>query len=442
MFQRFTYRDILRDQIRTSRAKLQSIQLLTDLAPQFGYASGMREALRSAVRDKPDPQAFAKTRGAHARGAILMGAVFDGFFRTYERRVGDLLRLGGVAEGQLSATLDPELVDRITNEVAILADYVLRMCFRAFDYLPPLDLTFGDFLRALVTADYEVSPRDPTELRFNIIEAFRERGIYADVESLAEEALLLRLPDDLDPPRLDEAVLPHLAELFVTTAGALDETARPEPPPAVSMTKTARGPSSFELYERQVGEGFEEDDELQSDASIGMTPMYEDLGDRDEPTRKRLSDDSKVRSEIANALAAYERNADILGLVSDSSRPIAVKGFSPVYRVGVDQRLIVELVAQYVQTDRSRDFGGLHPRAGSTVVFDSKGYVRLIIAKPLTHQATAPRYAGLAAQRAQRTDDYIEDRPQRSAMAWCDDAYEGQRMQLRMDLRALHGGAS
>ena len=200
-------------------------------------------------------------------------------------------------EGQLSAMLDPELVDRITNEVAILADYVLRMCFRAFDYLPPLDLTFGDFLRALVTADYDVSPRDPTELRFNIIEAFRERGTYADVESLAEKALLLRLPDDLDPPRLDEAVLPHLAELFVTTAGALDETARPEPPPAVSMTKTARGPSSFESYERQVGEGFEEDDELQSDASIGMTPMYEDLGDRDEPTRKRLSDDSKVRSD-------------------------------------------------------------------------------------------------------------------------------------------------
>ena len=76
-------------------------------------------------------------------------------------------------------------------------------------------------------------------------------------------------------------------------------------------------------------------------------------------------------------------------------------------------------------------------------MFDSKGYVRLIIAKPLTHQATAPRYAGLAAQRAQRTDDYIEDLDLNDPrMAWCDDAYEGQRMQLRMDLRALHGGAS
>jgi hypothetical protein len=175
-----------------------------------------------------------------------------------------------------------------------------------------------------------------------------------------------------------------------------------------------------------------------------MTPMDEDLGDRDEPTRKRLSDDSKVRSEIANALAAYGRaNADILGLVNNSSRPIAVKGFSPVYRVGVDQRLIVELVVQYVQTDRSRDFGGLHPRAGSTVVFDSKGYVRHIIAKPLTHKSTAPRYAGLAAQRAQRTEDYIEDLDLNDPrMAWSDDAYEEQRMKLRMDLRALHGGAS
>ena len=444
LFQRFTYRDILRDQIRTARAKLRSIELLTDLAPQFGYASGMREALRSAVR-KADPQAFAKTRGAHARGAILMGAVFDGFFRTYVRRVADLLRLGGVAEGQLSATLDPDLVDRITNEVASLADYVLRMCFRAFDYLPPLDLTFGDFLRALVTADYEVNPRDPTELRFNIIEAFRERGIYADVASLAEEALLLRLPDHLDPPRLDEAVLPHLAELFVTTAGALDETARPELPSTVTTTKkTPRGPSSFESYERQVGEGFAEDDDLQSDASIGMAAMDEDFGDRDEPTRKRLSDDSKVRSDIAVALATYGcLNADILGLVDAPDRPIAVKGFSPVYRVGVDQRLIVELVVQYVQTDRSRDTGGLHPRAGTTVVFDSKGYVRHIIAKPLTHPANAPRYAGLAAQREERTSAYIDDLDLNDPrMAWPDAAYESQRMQLRMDLRALHGGGS
>lgn len=441
LFQRFTYRDILRDQIRTARAKLRSIELLTDLAPQFGYASGMREALRSAVR-KSDPQAFVKTRGAHARGAILMGAVFDGFFRTYERRVADLLRLGGVAEGQLSATLDPDLVDRITNEVASLADYVLRMCFRAFDYLPPLDLTFGDFLRALVTADYEVNPRDPTELRFNIIEAFRERGIYADVASLAEEALLLRLPDDLDPPRLDEAVLPHLAELFVTTAGALDETARPEPPSSMTTTKTPRGPSSFESYERQVGEGFEEDDDLQSDASIGMAAMNEDLGDRDEPTRKRLSDDSKVRVDIATALATYgRRNAGILGLVDAPDRPIAVKGFSPVYRVGVDQRLIVELVVQYVQTDRSRDLGGIHPRAGTTVVFDSKGYVRHIIAKPLVHPANAPRYAGLAGQRETRTNDYIEDLDLSDPrMAWPDKAYERDRMKFRMDLRALHGG--
>lgn len=443
LFQRFTYRDILREQIRTSRAKLRSIELLTDLAPQFGYASGMREALRSAVRGKPDPQAFAKTRGAHARGAILMGAVFDGFFRTYERRVSDLLRLGGMAEGQLSATLDPDLIDRITTEVASLADYVLRMCFRAFDYLPPLDLTFGDFLRALVTADYEVNPRDPTELRFNIIEAFRERGIYADVASLAEESLLLRLPDELDPPPLPEYVLPHLAQLFVTTAGALDETARAEWRATETETRTPRGPSSFESYERQVGEGFAEDEELQSDASIGMAAMDEDFGDRDEPSRKRLSDDSKVRSDIASALAEYGRDHHgLLGLAAPAVRPIAVKGFSPVYRVGADQRLIVELVVQYVQTDRNRDLGGIHPRAGTTVVFDSKGYVRHIIAKPLTDATTDRRYVQLAARREERTDAYIEDLDLYDPrMAYPDQAYQDNRMKLRMDLRALHGGA-
>jgi hypothetical protein len=35
------------------------------------------------------------------------------------------------------------------------AQTVLEMCIRALDYLPPVDITFGDYLRAIVTAAYE-----------------------------------------------------------------------------------------------------------------------------------------------------------------------------------------------------------------------------------------------------------------------------------------------
>ena len=441
LFQRYTYRDILREQILTSQAKLRSVELLTDLAPQFGYASGMREALRSAVRGKVDPQALARAHGPHARGAILMSAVFDGFFRTYERRVGDLLRLGGVGEGQLSASLDPDLVDRITNEVAMLADYMLRMCFRAFDYLPPLDVTFGDFLRALVTADYEVNPRDPTELRFNIIEAFRQRGIYAEVASLAEESLLLRLPDGPEPPRLPPTILPHLAELFVTTAGALDETSRILDP---SITKGGRreGLSSFESYQRVVGEGFSVEDELESDEPIGSMASDEDeLRVRGQPAGERIDADRLLKSEIGRELTEYgATHWQILGFVPPSVRKIAVKGFSPVYRIGADQRLMLELVVQYVQTNRDRDTGGLHARAGTTVVFDSKGNVRQIIAKPLKDSQTDAQFAKAAAAREMRMADHVEELDLHDPrMAWPDAAYERDRMRIRMDLRAIHG---
>lgn len=81
-------------------------------------------------------------------------------------------------------------MNRIAQEASRTAQTVLNMCIRAFEYLPPIDITFGDYLRALVTADFELSPSDEIGLRANMIEAFRARGIYPDnVASLAEESL-------------------------------------------------------------------------------------------------------------------------------------------------------------------------------------------------------------------------------------------------------------
>jgi hypothetical protein len=66
-------------------------------------------------------------------------------------------------------------VNRIAQEASRTAQTVLNMCIRAFEYLPPIDITFGDYLRALVTADFELSPSDEIGLRANMIEAFRAR---------------------------------------------------------------------------------------------------------------------------------------------------------------------------------------------------------------------------------------------------------------------------
>ena len=70
------------------------------------------------------------------------------------------------------------------------ADHVLNMCIRALDYCPPVDIDFGDYLRALITADRDLVPDDDRRYRVAFIEAFRRRGIYPQgVRSLSAESL-------------------------------------------------------------------------------------------------------------------------------------------------------------------------------------------------------------------------------------------------------------
>jgi hypothetical protein len=93
--------------------------------------------------------------------------------------------------------LHPDLVTRLSGECVRIAQSVLTMCIRAFDYLPPADVTFGAFLRALVTADWELNPLDEFGVRAALIEACRRRGIFAaEAGSLAVNALLLDVASD------------------------------------------------------------------------------------------------------------------------------------------------------------------------------------------------------------------------------------------------------
>ena len=73
--------------------------------------------------------------------------------------------------------IHPDLTSRLASEAAKSARHLLRMCIRALDYLPPVDVTFFDFLRAMITADYEFVRDDQYNYRLAIIEAFTKRGI-------------------------------------------------------------------------------------------------------------------------------------------------------------------------------------------------------------------------------------------------------------------------
>ena len=108
----------------------------------------------------------------------------------------DLLRLASNGTGILApGAIHPDLVDRLADEAAKSAQHVLTMCIRALDYCPIVDITFGEYLRAIITADYDLLRDDDLNYRVAFIEAFRKRGIYPRyVRTLSVESLLWQSP--------------------------------------------------------------------------------------------------------------------------------------------------------------------------------------------------------------------------------------------------------
>jgi hypothetical protein len=201
LFQHFTLKEVLRHQVARTRGNLANQSLLGELAQEFGQATGAYGALRDAIgeRDengewkpqKPDPQRLRDAEEPHARGSILVAAVFGAFLAIYQSRVSDLLRLATSGTGKLpDGELHPDLVERLTIEANKTARHFLSMCIRALDYCPPFDITFGDYLRALVTADFDAVRNDDRRYRVAIIESFRRWGILpAGLRTLSEEQL-------------------------------------------------------------------------------------------------------------------------------------------------------------------------------------------------------------------------------------------------------------
>ncbi len=217
LFQHFALPELLARYIQSNRADLTARSPLVELAQQFGESTGRGRALRDALgEENPDPTRLGRTLEPHARGSIFVSAVFDAFFTTYQAAIADLIRIATAGSGQLPpGALHPDLVARVAGEARAMAQRVLMMCIRAFQYLPPVDVTFGDFLRSAVTADVDLFPADTLGLRAALVEGFRKRGIYPDgVSGLADEAVAWPSAAELGLPPLDvvAVVEPLVAE--------------------------------------------------------------------------------------------------------------------------------------------------------------------------------------------------------------------------------------
>ena len=237
----FTHPEIVRDQMARTRGRIRmEDNFLGALATEFGRTTGNRGALRNYIGSR-DPQTgewcphvprsdeYGTVEEPHSRGGILVAAVFDAFLSIYEKRTADLIRLATGGSGVLPpGDLRPELVKRLAGEAARSADHVLRMCIRALDYCPPCDITFGEYLRAVISADVDLVPDDDLGYRTAFVDAFRSRAIYPrGVANLSEESLLWRSPE-ADQYTPSPALLGVLAALRDKARFHLDEPRRRE----------------------------------------------------------------------------------------------------------------------------------------------------------------------------------------------------------------------
>jgi len=335
VFQHFSHAAVVEAAIRASGARLDRATLLTDIATQFGHTTGSKQALRTAIEPNQDPEQLPQYANAsaepHERGRLLTAAVFDAFATVYARKVERYIRLATGGTGVLPpGELPAELRKLLAEEASQLAQQFLAMCIRAIDYCPPVDLHFGEFLRAVITADMDLVPDDRWGYRAAWIDAFRRRGIYpGDVTSLSEDALLWR------PPRADITEEPELC------FGAL---------------RFAGDPGRVAGY-----------NELRRQACM--------LG--------RLITQPQYREELGLAENGDPR------LNGDTVDPPCIESMRTTRRVGPNGQVVFDLVAEVTQcrytTDESNNIAFRH-YGGATVILNPMGGIRYVVSRSVLRQ--------------------------------------------------------
>lgn len=219
LFRHFSHKEVLLDAIQKTGGRLFDLYLapavhksarstqsrilperaarnpLIELARQFGDATGRNAGLRAALDTAPDPKDYAEKTEPHSRGSILVSAVFDAYFTIYLQRTAELFRLyraGGGGAGSDYDVPDP-LARLLAAEASRTAQEFFRLCVRALDYCPPVDIRFGDFLRSIITIHSDLTPLDEDGIREAFMDAFRVRGILPEgATSFSEDALRWR----------------------------------------------------------------------------------------------------------------------------------------------------------------------------------------------------------------------------------------------------------
>lgn len=346
LFLHFTYTDVVERAIRDWHRGTERGALLTDLAREFGYArskSGRAEALRSGVdvagiaafdsdvlpSKEHAPRAYDPTLPPHALGSVLVSAVFEAFTTVVKRKTERLFRIAGLTPDAFGTMpLGDALVTALAEEASTVANQFLNICIRAVDYCPPADMEFGEYLRALITADGDMEARDKWGFREALMRSFRRRDIFPDhVRFMTEDAVRWQSPQGL-------LRIPELA------------------------------------FGR-----------LRFDGDPGRPSTARELQRRAHALGRFVTDPAHAR--VFELVAPAGRLPK--GIVQ--APPASVESVRVARRVAPDGRVVFDLVAEVTQTCTAEHKGELFEmHGGCTVVIDPQGAVRYAIFKRFTSE--------------------------------------------------------
>ena len=165
-----------REVIATADLKPKALKtsVLIGLAEQFGKTlsdqkilSRTATALRRSASMDPSSENYdtllSDNAEAHELGEVIVAAAMNAFLEIWYARTQSLDPLGsGFADR-----------DRVIEDGTKAAQDLLHMAIRALDYVPPVNMSFRDFLTALLTVDRQIAP-DPGQYRYreHIVDAF------------------------------------------------------------------------------------------------------------------------------------------------------------------------------------------------------------------------------------------------------------------------------
>lgn len=175
-----------------------------------GFAQTLGHAAGHPARDLANGQTMAGVAAQpHALSLVLSGALYALLLHACRRLQGDA---AGKPDWDFD-DLDAASFSTSGKSLTTAANLMKRVAFRALDYLPPGNICFADYARAVLAADAGSNPQDGWVREFLMAE-FVRRGIVADAGELAPvpHGITLEQGLDLDALVQDDAAARRFAE--------------------------------------------------------------------------------------------------------------------------------------------------------------------------------------------------------------------------------------